>query len=130
MKVLGGDDLGFDFDEPAGGDAGTLNGYYQSKIIMDNLKYYEIDMIPFFQYFTDDNIYKGVSVPWQGIAPFIDYTSSNFSFIDNISIGLGSVQTSQSFTPISGVGISIGSIGGGGGFGLGGVFEEDIIIPD
>jgi hypothetical protein len=109
MKTLGGDDLGNDFDLPSDIEGrGTINGYYQSKIILDNLKYYEIDMIPFFQYFTFDNIYKGVSVPWQGIAPFIDYTNSNFSFIDNIIIGMGSVQTSQSFTPVSGVGISVG----------------------
>ena len=85
-----------------------FGGTYQSKIILDNLKYYEVDMIPFFQYFVADNIYQGVSVPWQGIAPFIDYTNSNFSFIDNINIGLGSVQTQQSFVPISGVGIGIG----------------------
>lgn len=120
MKVLGNDDLGNDFivaaDSEGSGATGSMDGLYQSKIIMDNLKYYEIDMIPFFQYFTENNIYKGVSVPWQGIAPFIDYTNSNFSFIDNISIGLGSVQTSQSFTPISGVGISIGGSFGGGGF--------------
>lgn len=119
MKLLGNDNLGNDFSLSAEQElSGTLNGYYQSRIIMDNLKYYEIDMIPFFQYFTDDNIYKGVSVPWQGIAPFIDYTSSNFSFIDNINIGLGSVQTSQSFTPVSGVGIGIGSVGGGFGGGF------------
>ena len=127
MSILGADNLGIDFDDIT--DNVTTNGYYQSKIIMDNLKYYEIDMIPFFQYFTDDNIYKGVSVPWQGIAPFIDYTSSNFSFIDNISIGLGSVQTSQSFTPISGVGISIGSVGGfGGGFSAYDVGGENLLL--
>ena len=107
IKTLGADDIGT-----------TLDGYYQSQIIIDNLKYYEVDMIPFFQYFIDDNIYQGVSVPWQGIAPFIDYTNSNFSFIDNINIGLGSVQTMQSYTPISGVGISVTTAvtpGGGGG---------------
>ncbi len=106
MKLLGNDDLGTSFDDIS--DNSTTDGYYQSKVVMDNLKYYEVDMIPFFQYFLDDNIYKGVSIPWQGIAPFIDYTNSNFSFIDNISIGLGSVHTQQSFTPISGVGIGIG----------------------
>jgi hypothetical protein len=67
-------------------------------------------MIPFFQYFTTHNIYKGVSIPWQGIAPFIDYTNSNFSFIDNIRIGLDSVKTLQSFAPISGVGVGISGI--------------------
>lgn len=90
-----------------------LLGTEQSAVIIDNLKFYELDMIPFFKYFEEENINVGVQVPYQGIAPFIDYTNSNFSFIDNISIGLGSIQTAQSFVPFSGVGIGIGSgIGG------------------
>lgn len=76
---------------------------------IDNLKFYEIDMVPFFQYFIDDNIYKGVVIPYQGIAPFIDYSDSNFSFIDNINISLSTMDTQQSFTPISGVGLGIGN---------------------
>lgn len=86
-----------------------LFGSEQSILIIDNLKFYELDMIPFFKYFENDNINVGIQVPYQGIAPFIDYTNSNFSFIDNISIGFGSIQTVQSFTPFSGVGIGIGS---------------------
>jgi hypothetical protein len=66
-------------------------------------------MIPFFQYFTDDNINRGVQVPFQGISPFIDYSNASFNFIDNISIGLDSIQTQNSNTTISGVGIGIGS---------------------
>lgn len=99
MKLLGSDDT---------------NTSQSSSITIDNLKYYEIDMIPFFQYFIESNIYKGVSIPWQGIAPFIDYTNSNFSFIDNISIGLLSFYTSQSFTPIgnNNSGNTSGSVGG------------------
>ena len=85
-----------------------LYGASQSSFTIDNLKLYEIDMVPFFSYFTEDNINKGIQVPYQGIAPFIDYTNSNFSFIDNISIGLSSIQTQQSFVPFSGVGIGIG----------------------
>jgi hypothetical protein len=82
--------------------------------IIDNLHFYEVDMIPFFQYFTEDNINKGIQVPYQGISPFIDYTNSNFSFVDNISIGLDSIQTQNSNTVVSGVGVGIGtSVGGG-----------------
>ena len=105
MRFLGTDDIG-----------NTMFGNYQSKVTIDDLKYYAVDMIPFFQYFIDSNIYRGVSVPWQGIAPFIDYENSSFSFIDNINIGLGSIQTQQSFSPVSGVGIGIST---GGGFGSG-----------
>lgn len=76
--------------------------------IIDNLHFYEVDMIPFFQYFTDESINKGIQIPYQGISPFIDYTNSNFKFIDNISIGLDSIQTVNSNTAISGVGVGIG----------------------
>lgn len=83
-----------------------------STYIIDNLNFYEIDMIPFFQYFTIDSINNGVEVPFQGISPFIDYSNANFNFIDNISIGLDSIQTQNSNTSISGVGIGIGTVGG------------------
>lgn len=80
---------------------------------IDNLHFYEVDMIPFFQYFTEDNINKGVQVPFQGISPFIDYSNENFSFINNISIGLDSINTQNSNTVVSGVGLGVGGVGGG-----------------
>ena len=83
--------------------------------LIDNLHFYEVDMIPFFQYFTEDNINKGIQIPYQGISPFIDYTNSNFSFIDNISVGLDSIQTQASNTVVSGVGIGVGAGGVSGG---------------
>ncbi len=76
---------------------------------IDNLHFYEVDMIPFFQYFTEDNINKGVVIPFQGVSPFIDYTNANFNFIDNIAIGLDSIQTQNSNVPVSGVGAGIGT---------------------
>jgi hypothetical protein len=94
---------------------GGSEGVSINQITLDNLKYYEVDMIPFFQYFIDSNIYQGVATPWQGISPFIDYTNSNFSFIDSINIGIGSVHTQQSFTPVSGVGVGVSTTTGGGG---------------
>jgi hypothetical protein len=75
---------------------------------IDNLHFYEVDMIPFFQYFTEDTINKGVEIPFQGISPFIDYSNANFNFIDNISIGLDSIKTQNSNTPVSGVGVGVG----------------------
>jgi hypothetical protein len=81
--------------------------------LIDNLHFYEVDMIPFFQYFTEDNINKGIQIPYQGISPFIDYTNSNFSFIDNISVGLDSIQTQKSNTVVSGVGAGVGQSSGG-----------------
>jgi len=80
-----------------------------AEYVIDNLHFYEVDMIPFFQYFTDDNINRSVQVPYQGISPFIDYSNASFNFIDNISIGLDSIQTQNSNTIISGVGVGIGT---------------------
>ena len=95
---------------------GGLYGASQSTFIIDNLNFFEIDMVPFFQYFTEGNINKSVQIPFQGIAPFIDYTNSNFSFLDNISIGFDSVSVVSSSLPVSGVGVSVGGggISGGG----------------
>jgi hypothetical protein len=120
---------------------GGLYGSSQSSVIMDNLKLYEIDMVPFFQYFTIENINKSVQVPYQGIAPFIDYSDSNFDFIDSISVGLGSIQVVSSNVAISGVGQSIGgvSIQGVGGVstpgvgvysGPGGIGNQSIFIQE
>jgi hypothetical protein len=80
--------------------------------LIDNLHFYEVDMIPFFQYFTEENINKGIQIPYQAISPFIDYTNSNFNFIDNISVGLDSIQTQNSNTVVSGVGDGVGQSSG------------------
>ena len=84
-----------------------VNGVNKSKFILDNLKFYEIDMVPFFQYFTYNNINISVQVPYQGIAPFIDYNDSNFSFIDSITFGFDSTEITNSYNIISGVGTGI-----------------------
>jgi hypothetical protein len=57
-----------------------LDGQNVSEFIIDNLKLYEVDMIPFFQYFQIDNINRGLSIPYQGIAPNIDYYEKTNSF--------------------------------------------------
>jgi hypothetical protein len=68
----------------------------------DNIKFYEVDMIPFFQYLNEEYVNKSIQVPYQGIAPQIDYNDSGFSFIDNIDIQLDSLSTQQTFTtPVS-----------------------------
>ena len=99
--------------------------------IIDNLHFYEVDMIPFFQYFTEDTINKGVEIPFQGISPFIDYSNANFNFIDNISIGLDSIKTQNSNTAVSGVGIGIGTVVNTGGFYVDNVanFNPNLNLP-
>jgi hypothetical protein len=103
-------------------------GILQTKFIIDNLKFVELDMIPFFQYFTEDNINIGVQIPYQGIAPFIDYNNSNFLFINNINIGLDSFEVATQFELFSGVGLGVVDSSTGGGITLGttGIYEDNL----
>ena len=85
---------------------------YQStgiRVELDNIKFLEVDSIPFFQYTTEDYVNKSVQVPYQGSAPSIDYNNVNFSFVDNIVISLDSIQVSPSNTTF----VPSISIGGG-----------------
>ena len=67
-----------------------LNGRNLSTFVLDNLKLYEVDMIPFFQYFTEENINRSISVPYQAIAPEVDYSENDYSLLDNSIYGLDS----------------------------------------
>ena len=78
-----------------------LNGSNVSNITIDNLKLYEVDMIPFFQYFNTRNINKSVSVPYQAIAPNIEYVENDFSLLDNSIYGLDSFYIYQPSGEIS-----------------------------
>ena len=72
-----------------------LNGSNVSTFVIDNLKLYEVDMIPFFQYFNTKNINKSVSVPYQAIAPHVDYVETDNSLLDNSIYGLDSFDIYQ-----------------------------------
>lgn len=87
-----------------------LYGLSQSQFIIDNLKLKEVDMIPFFKYFTELNINKAVQKPFQGIAPYIDYTDANFDFVDNLSFGFDSFSIIESNVVYSGVMPGIGLV--------------------
>jgi len=78
-----------------------LNGSNVSNFVIDNLKLYEVDMIPFFQYFNLKNINKSVSVPYQGIAPVVEYVESDFSLLDKNIYGLDSFYIHQPSGEIS-----------------------------
>ena len=69
-------------------------GGSQSMLVLDNIKMYETDMIPFFKYFEEANIYKGIQIPYEGVAPNIDYLNSDFIFVDNVTIGIDSLDSS------------------------------------
>lgn len=86
-------------------------GVTQSSFIIDNLKMKEIDMVPFFQYFIDININKGIQIPYQGIAPYIDYDNDIFNFIDNINFGLDSISIESTYDLFTGTGSGVISNG-------------------
>jgi hypothetical protein len=80
------------------------NGESESSVIIKNLNFVETDMIPFFKYFTDGNINKSIQIPYQGIAPQINYENSNFVFLDNIKIGLDSYDVTNTYNIFIGSG--------------------------
>lgn len=68
------------------------NGENDSSVTLNNIKLFEVDMIPFFKYFTEDNINNSIQVPLKAKAPFIDYNDDSFSLLDNIDIGLDTIS--------------------------------------
>lgn len=75
------------------------NGFFgelPSGYVINNLKLYEVNMIPFFQYFIDININKSVQVPLQGISPYIFYKKKNFNIINKSGIGFSSFNIFES----------------------------------
>ena len=57
------------------------DGKEVSDYIIDNLKLYEIDMIPFFKYFTYENINRTVQIPIEAKRPYIKYRDYSYRFI-------------------------------------------------
>jgi hypothetical protein len=71
---------------------------------LDNIKFYEVNMIPFFKYTTEEYVDKGIKIPYQGNAPFIDYENNEFSLIENVKISIDSIdiqQTTSTYIPQS-----------------------------
>jgi hypothetical protein len=79
-------------------DLGII-GFSNYVLELDNVKFYELDAVPFFQYTTDDYVNSQIQVPYQAIAPFIDYDNANFSFVDNITFGFDSIQLNATGVP-------------------------------
>jgi len=78
-------------------------------IVFNNISFLEVDMIPFFNYFGNiDLIDNRIKTPWFAVAPFIDYSNSNFDFLGNVNLTIDSelINNQASFTLISVGGIS------------------------
>ena len=72
-----------------------LDGENISSVVIDNLKLYEVDMIPFFQYFNTGNINRSVSVPYQAVAPVVEYPEGDSSVSEYSLYGPDSFAISQ-----------------------------------
>jgi hypothetical protein len=59
---------------------------YNHKYAFRNIKYTEVDMIPFFRYATESRINQSILAPLSAVAPPINYSDSEFSLIDSINI--------------------------------------------
>lgn len=70
------------------GGALSLSDVYPLNITLDNLSFYEVDSIPFFQYTTQSNVDSSVQVPLSATAPYINYNSANFNYVGNITLNI------------------------------------------
>ena len=86
-------------------------GTYSTKI--DNLKFVETDMIPFFLLGTESRINQKVAIPLGAVSPFIDFRDYETSFLDLLVI------SETIFTPLQNPSVVVtpgsGGDGGGGG---------------
>jgi hypothetical protein len=91
------------------------------EFIFNNISFYEIDMIPFFQYATESNIDMGIKTPLRATAPYIDYNNSNFDFVGNINLTFDTqgIVSQQPPSPPSS-----GSVNISGGFDLFGDYDN------
>jgi subtilisin-like proprotein convertase family protein len=69
------------------------SGKEKSEYVIDNLKLYEVDMIPFFQYFTYENINRSVQIPIESKTP---YKNPNYFSDRIINLSRVSFDTSLS----------------------------------
>jgi hypothetical protein len=88
------------------------------KYLFDYIRYTEVDMVPFFRYATGSRITPYPQFPLAAVAPFIDYSNSEFSLIDNVNI------TEDSFL----IQDNIVSVVNSSGVTLNGVFDDQLSV--
>ena len=92
-------------------------------VIFNNISFYEVDMIPFFNYYgTESSIDTRIKTPWFAVAPIIDYTDSNFDFLGNVNLTIDSElvnnQIDYSIISVGGISGNVSTPGGGNGGGI------------
>lgn len=82
----------------------------QFEVTFNNISFLEVDMIPFFNYYQNETyIDKRIKTPWFAVAPFIDYSNSEFDFLGNINLTIDSelINNQVNYTLLS-----AGNVGG------------------
>ena len=75
-------------------------GNYPLSVTFDNLHFYEVDMIPFFQYTTASSINTNILPPYYVTSvPQIDYGNSGFDYVGNVTITITSTRVNESLQP-------------------------------
>lgn len=59
---------------------------------LDNIKFYEVDMIPFFKYTTKEYVDRSVKIPYQGNSKYIEFKDQSLSYLDSITSGYYNIQ--------------------------------------
>lgn len=68
-----------------------LGGIFKNGFVLDNIKFYEVDMIPFFKYYDEINIDRGIKIPNNGNSLNIKDMNNDFIIIDNDGVNTGIV---------------------------------------
>lgn len=68
-----------------------LGGIFKNGFVLDNIKFYEVDMIPFFKYYDEINIDRGIKIPNNGNSLNIKDINNDFIIIDNDGVNTGIV---------------------------------------
>jgi len=82
------------------------------ELIFNNISFYEVDMIPFFQYATESHIDMDIKTPLRATAPYIDYNNSNFDFVGNINLTFDTQDITSQQPSIQSGNISVNTSGG------------------
>jgi hypothetical protein len=54
-----------------------------SAILIENISLYEVDMIPFFNYFTSGEIDQSINTQFYSVSPKIEMGQKDFEFVDD-----------------------------------------------
>lgn len=85
-------------------------GENESQIVIDNLRMFEINMIPFFKYFTEVNINKSVQTPLIGTSRYVDFNGDNSILIRSLDFDIREIELNKTDIDFGDSGIDIGVI--------------------